>query len=126
MKFLTATAFAGLLIAAQADAQTVAATGDGDKNISIAYHISLPTAAIPPGGWQDMTGILTKSVYDVVNHECDIVGVALKGNCRVLKLSVGSDTTAQADASGSVMSFSATGIYAIDSNAPIVPARPQP
>lgn len=108
-KSLSAAVVGGLLIASAAHAQAPAAASGGGQMISMTYHVSVPIAMVPLPSVRRTTELLILAMYDVVDHECDVLSVALKGNCRIVQLNVVTDLQ-----SGSSISSDVKATYAVD------------
>jgi hypothetical protein len=88
------------LTAAQpASAQTVQITGNTNRaagtpekpeTVSVTLQLALPAPASSSS--MDMTKAMaatSQSLYDIINHECDVLSTVLKGSCRLTRLNVG-------------------------------------
>jgi len=99
MKSVVATMMMWLILAHHGHAQNVITLNGGGRTagaggppllVTVTFQLSMPAAAVTSPA--DMTKALagtTQSLYDIVNHECEVLTAALKGSCRLSRLNVG-------------------------------------
>ncbi|HTB44658.1 MAG TPA: hypothetical protein VK741_13595 [Acetobacteraceae bacterium] len=124
------------------NANRVGGAPDKPETVSITLQLALPAPAMSSA--PDMTKAMadtSQSLYDIINHECDVLSAALKGGCRLTRLNIGgnySDSNANMPPflnrpnGTSVVNASATATFEIDmqrpaaAEAPATPAAPKP
>ena len=83
-------------LSVQAQAQTInIVTGNHDRNVdgkvervTVGFQLSMPTPT--PTSAPDWTGALqtaSRSLFDAVGAECQVLSAALKGDCRLVSVS---------------------------------------
>jgi hypothetical protein len=88
----------GLILTGPGNAQTVVTINNGNRplvsgppqTVTITVQLNMPASGIASSA--DMTKAIagtTQSLYDIVNHECEVLTEALKGACRLIRLNVG-------------------------------------
>ena len=100
MKLAVAVIFACLALVRQASAQQnlvvidgaarTFAVADKPETVTINFQLSMPAPELATS--RDMTNSMaasTQSLYDIVNHECDVLTAVLKGTRRLGRLNVG-------------------------------------
>jgi hypothetical protein len=99
MRLTVAAMIVGMILANHANAQNVLMINNGNRaiggsgqpqTVTITFNLVLPAPAVSSS--EDMTKAMaatTQSLYDIVNHECDVLTAALKGDCRLSKLNIG-------------------------------------
>ena len=96
-------AFALTLAAAQAaQAQTIvinrpnngpAARSEKGQQVSINVQLSMPTPALTSTPeWTKAIATANQSLFEIINRECDVLGAALQGDCRLVQINTGSNT----------------------------------
>jgi hypothetical protein len=84
---LIATAFAST-----AQAQNSRAWNDPNgKGIRITANFQISTPLGANASAADLTKALTlanQSLYEIINRQCDVIGAALKGDCKIVQLNV--------------------------------------
>jgi hypothetical protein len=128
-----AVVFACLALGRQADAQQnvvvingaarTLAAAERPQTVTINFQLTLPAPELTSS--QDMTSSMaatTQSLYDIVNHECDVLTATLKGTCRLSKLNIGGNVGGQSVPNygnrGNVVSANANATFEIDPPAP--------
>jgi len=101
MKFAAVIPLAGMLLAHHASAQNGVMINNGNRSpaasekpqmVNVTVQLTLPAPDISSSA--DMTKAMAaanQSLYDIINHECDVLTTALKGSCRLGRLTVGSN-----------------------------------
>jgi hypothetical protein len=133
MKLAVAVVFACLALGRHAGAQqtmtmingtarTVAAV-EKSETVTINFQLNMPAPELTSS--QDMTNEMaatTQSLYDIVNHECDVLTAALKGNCKLTRLSIGGNVGGQNNQNfgnrGNLVNANANATFEIDPPAP--------
>jgi hypothetical protein len=81
---------------AQAQSNVVVINGnhtigaDKPQTLNVTFQLSVPAPDVSSS--QDMTKAMASTsgaLYDIVNHECDVLTAALKGTCRLVRLNIG-------------------------------------
>lgn len=100
-----ASVFAALaLVAAQAaQAQTIvinrpnngtAARGEKSLQVSVNVQLSMPTPALTSTPeWTKAIATANQSLFEIINRECDVLGAALQGDCRMVQIHTGSNAS---------------------------------
>jgi hypothetical protein len=117
----------------------VAGAPQKPETVSVTFQLALPAPVISSS--EDMTKAMaasSQSLYDIINHECDVLSAALKGSCRLIRLTVGGNYN---DANAgmppyfnrpnamSVVNATATATFEIEMKSPAAaepPAAPRP
>jgi hypothetical protein len=76
----------------------ILAVSDKPQTVTVTFQLTLPAPAAASS--TEMTNAMAatnQSLYDIVNHECEVLTAALKGTCRLIRLNVGGNF---ADAGG--------------------------
>lgn len=90
------------LVAAQAaQAQTIvinrpnngpAARGEKSLQVSVNVQLSMPTPALTSTPeWTKAIATANQSLFEIINRECDVLGAALQGDCRMVQIHTGSN-----------------------------------
>lgn len=90
------------LAAAQAaQAQTIvinrpnngpAARGERSQQVSVNVQLSMPTSALTSTPeWTKAIAAANQSLFEIINRECDVLGAALQGDCRLVQINTGSN-----------------------------------
>lgn len=83
-------------ISAQVQAQTINIVNNGGsrdagskvERVSVSFQLSTPTPApISAPDWTNTIQTASRNLYDAVDHECQVLSVSLKGDCRLVQLS---------------------------------------
>jgi hypothetical protein len=92
MKVIFVAALIAAISASAAQAQNWRNWNDPDgKSIRISANFQISTPVAAPASTSDLTKALaeaSRSLYDIVNRQCDVIGAALKGDCRLVQLNV--------------------------------------
>jgi hypothetical protein len=78
----------------------ILAVSDKPQTVTVTFQLTMPAPA--GASSSDMTNAMAatnQSLYEIVNHECEVLTAALKGTCRLIRLNVGGNF---ADAGGNV------------------------
>lgn len=62
------------------------------KNVTISVQLSSPAPAVSSS--EDMTKAMsatTQAIYNIINHECEVLTATLAGSCRLVRLNTGSN-----------------------------------
>lgn len=99
MKLAVAITFACLVLARHAVGQQsgavvnrtapISAAAEKTQTVNVTFQLTMPAPEVSSP--EDMTKAMaatTQSLYDIVNHECDVLTAVLKGTCRLGKLSI--------------------------------------
>jgi hypothetical protein len=68
----------------------IGAVSDKPQTVMVTFQLTMPAPATASS--TDMTNAMAatnQSLYDIVNHECEVLAAALKGTCRLIRLNVG-------------------------------------
>ena len=100
MKIVIATALACMVLVVPAMAQNnVVVINNGarplissgkPRTVTMTFQLALP--APPASAPADMTKAMTDTsaaLYEIINHECDLLASVLNGNCRLIRLNIG-------------------------------------
>jgi len=92
MRVLFAAFLMTATFAATAQAQNWRAWSDPNgKDVKITANFQIATPVNSPASAADLTTALAQanqSLYEIINRQCDVIGAALKGNCRIVQLNV--------------------------------------
>jgi hypothetical protein len=92
MRILLASVLIAATCACFAQAQALRAGSDpNSKAIRINANFQIATPVNAPASASDLTKALAQanqSLYDIINHQCEVIGAALKGDCRIVQLNV--------------------------------------
>jgi hypothetical protein len=92
MKGLFAAALIVSICSSAAQAQNWRNWNDSDgKSVRISANFQITTPVASSASASDLTKALAQanqSLYDIINHQCDVIGAALKGDCRIVQLNV--------------------------------------
>jgi hypothetical protein len=67
----------------------IAPTADKAQSVNVTFQLTMPAPELASS--EAMTTAMaatTQSLYDIVNHECDVLTAVLKGACRLSRLSI--------------------------------------
>ncbi len=104
MRTIQAAALLGMLVAAAqaAQAQTIvinrpnngpAAPSEKSQRVSVNVQLSMPTPALTSTPeWTNAIATANQSLFEIINRECDLLGAALQGECRMVQINTGSNT----------------------------------
>lgn len=93
---------------------------DERRKTSVTVNIQLSLPAIAHDNVPDLTASLSlgnKAVFDIVDHECDVLSKSLNGTCRVIQVNNNSNV-GRPGQSGSSVSASASATFEIDLSLP--------
>jgi hypothetical protein len=131
MRRIIVVIFVTLAVAPQAHAQNMiympngGGNGAGTRGQTVSVNFQISRAAPVAASTSDLTSIMasiTQSLYDIVNRECDILGVSLKGSCRVLQVNVGANINNRGNGHGPIVTANANATFAITSPVAAAPA----
>lgn len=100
------------LVAAQAaQAQTIvinrphngpAARGERSLQVSVNVQLTMPTS-VPTSTpeWTKAIATANQSLFEIINRECDVLGAALQGDCRLVQINTGSNSGNRSNPGGS-------------------------
>jgi hypothetical protein len=120
MKRIYAAVFVALTIASYAHAQNVIfmpngeRIGSGAPGQTVSANFQISRAAPADASTSDLTGLMasvTQSLYDIVNRECDVLSVSLKGSCRVLQVNVSANINNRGNGRGPFVSANANATF---------------
>lgn len=69
------------------DGNRAAGAGGPHQTLTVTFQLTTPAPEVSAS--EDMTKAMTaatQTLYDIVNHECDVLVVSLKGTCRMIRL----------------------------------------
>ena len=100
MRTIQAAALLGVFVTASqaAQAQTVIinrpsnSPGGVEKaqRVSVNVQLSMPAPTLTSvADWTKAIETANQSLYEIINHECDVLGAALKGGCRLVQINTG-------------------------------------
>jgi hypothetical protein len=131
------------ILAQPANAQNVVMINNGNRvvggngqpqTVTVTFQLTLP--APPASSSGDMTKAMmatTQSLYEIINHECDVLIATLKGTCRLSKLSTGGNFNdanlpnyGNRPNAGPVVNANATATFEIAESVPAVPPQTAP
>lgn len=125
MKRIYAAVLMALTIAPSAYAQNMMSMMIGEhgaQTVTANFQISQPApAAASTSDLSSLIASTTQSLYDIVNHECDILSVSLKGSCKVVMVNVGANINNRGGVRGPFVSANALATFEIT---PIAAATP--
>src|ERR1700733_5896628 len=131
MKFVYFVGCLGLLLGAQAHAESVIVMPGGSPGSSVivgraspvftgqtfTMHFQLSQTMQSTTTSADLAAFVasaTQSLYDIANRECEVLGVSLKGTCRVTQVNVGSNLNSPANGRGLIATSTANAAYEIE------------
>ena len=135
---LFTTVLLGMFVAVPSYSQTVINLNGGNtlqpmrlgadraQTISITFQLSMPLS--PPASTEDMTKTMagtSQPLYDIVNHECQVLIASLGGTCRLVQLNIGGNLNNRMINGTSFVSANANAVYEIDAKAPPPPPAPK-
>jgi len=98
------------------------ACGDSSDATCVSVNLSLSVpepANLAPADWTKAVAKANESLYDLVNHECDVLRTTLKGECRLSQLNVSANMRSQQEASQpQTINASANASYVITPKTP--------
>jgi hypothetical protein len=97
------------------------------QTLTVTFQLMTPAPAISSS--EDMTRAMTaatQTLYDIVNHECDVLTASLKGTCRITRLVAGGNFN-DVNAPGALyrpgpnVNVNASATFEIRANSPALP-----
>ena len=71
----------------------VAARGEKGQQVSINVQLSMQTPVLnSTPEWTKAITTANQSLFEIINRECDVLGAALQGDCRLVQINTGSNT----------------------------------
>jgi len=129
MKFASALLMVAAMSATQAQAQNwqmLNNPGARGMRVTANFQLSAPTPATASAG--DLTktmAAVSQSLYEIVDRECDVLSAALKGDCRLVQINVGSNINDRMNNGVPFVNANANATFEIDVKAPPADAAPQ-
>jgi hypothetical protein len=129
MKFASAVLMVAAMSAAPAQAQNWRMfdnSGAKGMRVTANFQLSAPTPATATAS--DLTktmAAVSQSLYEIVDRECDVLGAALKGDCRLVQINVGSNINERMNNGVPFVNANANATFEIDVKAPPADAAPQ-
>ncbi len=106
-------------------AQAARLRSDESKGVRVTSNFQLSEPA-PESADADMTKAMAQineRLYAIVNRQCDVLGAALKGSCRVVQVNVGSGFNGRMISNSPTLTGNASATFEIDTNAAPAPAQ---
>ncbi len=129
MKFASALLMVAAMSATQAQAQNwqmLNNAGARGMRVTANFQLSAPTQATASAA--DLTktmAAVSQSLYEIVDRECDVLSAALKGDCRLVQINVGSNVNDRMNKGVPLVNANANATFEIDFKAPPTDAAPQ-
>ncbi len=129
MKFASAILLVAAMSATPAQAQNwQMLTGSGARGMRVTanFQLSAPTPATASAS--DLTktmAAVSQSLYEIVDRQCDVLSAALKGDCRLVQINVGSNINDRMNNGVPFVNANANATFEIDVKAPPTDAAPQ-
>jgi outer membrane receptor for monomeric catechols len=90
------------------------------------FQLSAPTlAAAPVADLTKTMATVSQSLYEIVNRECDVLSAVLKGECRVVQITVSSNVNDRMNNGVPFVNANANATFEIELKAPPKEAVPQ-
>jgi hypothetical protein len=129
MKIASAVLIVAALSATQAQAQNwrmLDSSGAKGMRVTANFQLSAPTQATASAGELTRTmAAVSQSLYEIVDRQCDVLGAALKGDCRLVQINVGSNINDRMNNGVPFVNANANATFEIDVKAPPTDAAPQ-
>ena len=96
------------------------------QTISVNFQFAMPVPALPSTA--DMTKTMasaSQSLYDIINHECEVLTATLGGACRLIQINIGGNINTRMNNGVSTVNANANAIFEIEAKTPTASPAPQ-
>ncbi|MGO8832852.1 MAG: hypothetical protein ACLQE9_08555 [Roseiarcus sp.] len=77
-----------------------------------------PPASASPSELTKALGALSQSLYEIIDRECDVLGAALKGDCRLVQININSNINDRMNNGVPFITANANATFEIDVKTP--------